>query len=436
MKDDAEFMNELEAATQLKAVTSANVFLFAITGLVIFFVLWAQFSQVEELTRAQGQVVPSQETQYVQSLEGGIVQEILIAEGDHVAKGQILMRISDVEFLSEERGVEAKSASLRAKRARLSAEASGVQFQMPEDITKAAPKIAQTELALYESRRKERENALSIINDKVRKVNADIAQTRADISRLSDTKTSLSEELEITKRLVQQKAVSKLEQIRLERDFRDVSGQIEVAKKRLNGLYAEANSAKRELKDIDDRFRSQALGELNEVETQIAQISESLKSIGDRVDRTELRSPVDGIVNRIAVKTIGGVVTPAQELVEIVPIDDQLKIIAKVQPNDIAFLRPGQGVNVKITAYDSTRYGAINGRLVRIGANSVTDERGNIFFEVEVRTKKNHMGSEENPLPITPGMVANVEVITGKRTIMEYMLKPLLRAKSVALTER
>jgi len=172
------------------------------------------------------------------------------------------------------------------------------------------------------------------------------------------------------------------------------------------------------------------------VETDIAQLQESLKSIGDRVYRTELRAPVDGVVNNIALKTIGGVIEPAHKLVEIVPLDDELKIIARVLPSDIAFIKTGQPVKVKISAYDSQRYGSLDGSLVRIGANSVTDREGNVFFEIEVRTDKNYLGTVENPLPITPGMVADTEIITGRRSIMEYLMKPVLRMKDRALRER
>ena len=175
---------------------------------------------------------------------------------------------------------------------------------------------------------------------------------------------------------------------------------------------------------------------MNAVEAELSGLKENLKSIGDRVYRTELRSPVTGVVNNIALTTIGGVVEPAMRLVEIVPLDDELKIMARVAPNEIAFLRPGQDVKVKITAYDPQKYGALNGKLVRLGANSVTDREGSVSFEIEVRTDKNYMGTEENPLPITPGMVAETEIITGKRTILEYMLKPILRARSRAFTER
>jgi len=149
-----------------------------------------------------------------------------------------------------------------------------------------------------------------------------------------------------------------------------------------------------------------------------------------------VRSPVDGIVKNIAINTVGGVVEPAMKLVEIVPVDDELKIVARVSPNDVAFLRPGLPAKVKITAYDAHKYGSLDGELSRIGANSVQDGEGGVFFEIEVVTDRNYVGGADNPLPITPGMVAHVEVITGKRTVMEYLLKPLLRARDVALTER
>ena len=205
---------------------------------------------------------------------------------------------------------------------------------------------------------------------------------------------------------------------------------------RRKSLEAELQVAKTERASQRDTFHSNALKELSEVEADLAGLKQEMQSIGDRVSRTELRSPVDGIVNSIAVKTIGGVIEPAQHLAEIVPVDDQLKIIAKVRPEDVAFLKTGQDVKVKITAYDAQKYGRLNGKLVRVGANSVTDKEGKIFFDIEVRTDKNYMGTAQNPLPITPGMVAQTEVIVGKRTILEYFLKPLLRARYQVFTER
>lgn len=435
-KNESSFMSELQASVRLRPNYSSTLLLSAITLLIVFFIVWASVSEIEELTRGQGQVVPSQEIQVIQSLEGGILAELLVNEGDIVEKGQILMRINDVAFASEERGVEARFASLGAKRARLKAEAAGQEPEMPDDIKETAPRIVENELALHASRQQELANAKSIYADKISRAEAQIAETNEDIKRIKNSRGLLYQELKITSEMVKQRAVPKLEEIRLQREVSDLTGQLAANEEKLKGLEAELSAAKKELEDQDDKFRSQALGELNGVETEIKQLEESLKSIEDRVFRTELRAPVSGIINNIAIKTIGGVIEPAQKLVEIVPMDDELKIIAKVRPSDIAFLKPGQDVSVKITAYDPQRYGSLKGRLVRIGANSVNDRDGNIFFEIEVRTDKNYMGSEENPLPITPGMVAQAEVITGKRTIMEYLLKPVLRARSVALTER
>ncbi len=433
---DAEFMSELEAAQRHKPHLSSQVLLYSVLGLVVFFLLWANIGKVDERTHGEGRVVPTREIQVVQSLEGGILQELLVNEGDQVKKGQVLMRISDVQFSAQERGTEAQFLGLAAKRARLTAEASGKAFAVPDDVAKKAPDIARNEEALHGSRQQELANSLSILDAKIAQNQANIQESRAQIKRLSDAAALQQQELTITSRMVAQQAVPKLEEIRLQREIADTRGQLSAEQQKIQGLQSELAGAQKERKDAEDKFRSQALGELNEVETQIAQLKENLSSIEDRVNRTEVRSPVDGIVNNIALKTIGGVIEPAMKLVEIVPVDDQLKIVARVLPKDIAFLKPGQKVRVKITAYDPQRYGALDGQLARIGANSVTDRDGNAFFEIEVRTAKNYLGTPEHPLPISPGMVATVDIITGQRTIMEYLLRPMLRMKDKAFSER
>jgi len=326
--------------------------------------------------------------------------------------------------------------ALQAKKARLEAEARGAAFSLPPSIAQNAPDIAANETSLYRSRQQELSNARSILDDKISRAESELSEVGAKITRLTESRELLQKELNITAEMVKKRAVPELEEMRLTREVNDIAGQIRESQQRQTGLQAELRSAKKERGDQEDKFRSQALGELNEVQTQLSQLGESLTAIGDRVSRAELRSPVNGIVNKISLKTIGGVIEPAMKLVEIVPADDALKIVARVAPHEIAFLRPGQNVKVKISAYDPQRYGSLDGKLVRIGANSVTDSEGNAFFEIEVRTDKNHLGPADAPLPITPGMVAETEVITGKRTILEYLLKPVLRAKDRALTER
>ena len=433
---DTDFMGELEAAHSMRPNKAAIFLLLSIVALVTCVFFWMAISKVEEITRAQGSVVPTQDIQVVQSLEGGVLEALNVSEGQQVKKGDVLMRISDVQFSSQERGTKARSLSLRAKRARLEAEARGLDFALPEDVLNETPQIAANEKSLYLSRQKELQNTYAILDDRINKASAELGEVNAQITRFSNSKRLLGQELEITKEMVRKRAVPKIEEIRLNREISDLSGQINANSQRKRALQSEVAVARKERASQLDKFQSQALGELNQVETEIAGLKENLTSIGDRVDRAELRAPVDGIVNRIAIKTIGGVIEPAARLVEIVPLDDELKILAKIQPNDVAFIRTGQPAKVKITAYDPQKYGSLNAKLTRIGASSVNDGEGNVFFEIELRTDKSYMGDAENPLPITAGMIADVEIITGKRTILEYMMKPILRARNRAFTER
>lgn len=436
MVEDKDFMDELEAASRLKPSVASHFMLLTVASLVAAFMIWSSTCEIEEITRGSGQVVPTQEIQVVQSLEGGILEEILVREGEAVEKGQVIVKISDIMFASEGRGAEARALALQSKKDRLEAEANDTNFEVSQEVVEKYPDIARNEEALYRSRQQELQNAKSILDNKISSARAGLAEVRAKINRLSESRRLLNQELKITQEMVKKKAVPKLEEIRLNRELSNISGQIREATEKRAGLEADLRQAQNERQDREDQFKSQVLGELNEVEAQMSQLSESLTAIEDRVSRTELRSPVDGVVNKIALKTIGGVVEPAMQLVEVVPLDDNLKIMAKVAPQEIAFLRPEQNVNIKISAYDSQRYGSLKGTLERIGANSVTDSEGNIFFEIEVKAEKNYLGTKENPLPITPGMVADTEVITGKRTILSYLMKPVLRAKDKALTER
>lgn len=433
---DSDFMDDLDALKILTPRRAADLFLYTICALVVLFFVWAALARVDEITRGQGQVVPSMNAQIVQSLEGGILQDLLVREGDAVTKGQVLMRLRDIGFASEERGTEAKLLSLQARKARLEAEAKGSDFVLPPEISVKAPKIAATEAELFESRQEEYHNALMMIDSKRQSVAAQIEELNAQMAKDGQNIALLQKELGITERLVAQKAVPQLEVIRLQRELNTAQGSLRAGRERRTGLEAELKSAEKEKKDQADKFRSQALGELNETQTQLTAIEESLKNIGDKVDRTEIRSPVDGVVNNIAITTVGGVVEPAMRLAEIVPSGNDLKITARVTPNDIAFLKVGQKARVRITAYDSQRYGALEGELTRIGANSVRGADDKVYFEIEVRTRDTYLGRDGRSLPITPGMIAEVDVVTGRKSILEYLLRPVLRLKDRALTER
>lgn len=437
MKDeDFEFMSDLEAAAHLRPNWVSQVFLWSIAALVGWFFLWAALSEVDERVRGTGQAMPSSDMQVVQSLEGGILTDLLVAEGDHVRKGQSLLRIDDIQFASEGRGIEAQMSSLQAKQARLRAESSDQRFAIDPELIRKYPDIAATEKKLYESRRDEMKNAFSILEDEVRGAEADLEEVKASIVKYSKSRALLQKELDITKSMVAQKAQPEIDQIRLERQLNDIEGSLASALQSRSSLEAKLSAAQKRKEEKTGSLKSQALGELNEVEAKIASIQESLKSVQDKVDRTELKSPVDGVVQKLHIKTVGGVIQPAQKLVEIVPVTDDLMIRARISPADVAFLKPGQEVRVSITAYDPQIYGTLQGRLERIGADTSEDTQGNIYFEIDVRTDKGYLGDAVQRLPIVPGMIAETEVIVGKRTILSYLMNPVLRMKDRALTEK
>ncbi len=435
-RNDVEFMSELEGAAHLKPGFAAQLLLWTIAAFFAWAVIWAAVSHVEERVRGMGQVMPSSDIQIVQSLEGGILTDILVTEGSRVSKGQELLRIDDIQFASEGRGIEAQMMGLQAKQARLKAEATGQDFALDEALTKKYPDIAANEEKLYRSRLAELKTALAIIDDEERAASANLSEIKASIGKFSRSKELLQQELSIARRLVEKKAMPEIEKLRLERELNEVSGNLSSAHQSQQSLEARLSAARRKKDEKTGALRSQALGELNDVEAKIAAIGENLKSVEDKVRRTGMKSPVDGIVHRLHVKTVGGVIQPAQKLVEIVPVADDLMIRAKISPADVAFLKPGQAVRVSITAYDPQIYGTLEGKLERIGADTVEDGEGNVFFEIDVRTAKNYLDSDTAPLPIAPGMVAETDVIVGKRTILTYLMKPILRAKDRALTEK
>lgn len=435
-KEDLEFMSELEAATNLRPTAASQLFLWTVVCLFAWVFIWAAISEVDERVRGSGQVMPSSDIQVVQSLEGGILTDILVSEGAVVKKDQVLLRIDDIQFASEGRGIEAQMMGLKAKQARLKAEASGQAFVMEPVIAQKYADIASNEEKLYKSRQQELKTALEIIEDEVQEAEANLSEVKASIGKFARSRDLLQRELSITRKLVEKKAQPEIEQIRLERELNEVSGNLSTASQAQQSLEAKLSAAKKRGDEKRSAVKSQALGELNEVEAKIAAISENLKSVEDKVARTDLKSPVDGVVHKLHVKTEGGVIEPAQKLVEIVPGDDDLMVRAKISPTDVAFLKPGQDVRVSITAYDPQIYGTINGKLERISADTIEDQQGNVFFEIDVRTEKSHLGTPEQPLPIAAGMVSETEVIVGKRTILTYLMKPVLRARDRAFTEK
>lgn len=405
------------------------------------FFTWAYYATVEEVTRGIGKVIPSSHVQVVQNLEGGIISELLVKAGDIVEKDQVILRIDDTRFASSFRESKLKSVDLQAKVARLTAEANGDKFNIPNPLIENKDKAAlleayQRELALYQSRLQNLQANIDILQQQKNQKQLEIRELATKREQYQRSLDLARKELSITEPLVKKGVMAEVDLLRLQREAAELKGNLDVTQSMGPRAQAAVDEADRKIREIQLKFKTTALGELNAVKLELSQLGESSSAIQDQVQRTAVRSPVRGTVKQVKVTTVGGVVQPGMELVEIVPLEDSLLIEARIRPADIAFLHPQQNAMVKLTAYDFSIYGGLPAILEQISADSITDERGEVFFLIRLRTQKNALGTPEHPLPIMAGMTANVDILTGKKTILHYMLKPFLKAKERAFTER
>jgi adhesin transport system membrane fusion protein len=395
--------------------------------------MWSAVSRIDEVTRGEGKVIPSRQLQVLQSLDGGVVSEILVHEGDVVQPEQILLRIDQTRFASSVRESRVQYTALLAKAARLRALTEGVSFVVPPEVAKEDPKTVEEERRLYESRRTELETSRSIARQQLTQRQQELVEIRAKHEQAARAYELSSRELSVTKPLIASGAVSEVELLRLERDVGRFRGERDMAAAQISRIQASINEANHKLEEVGLIFRNESGKELAETMSKLNSLAEGSVGLSDKVNRSVLRSPVKGTVKRLLINTVGGVVQPGKDIVEIVPLEDNLLLEARVQPRDIAFLRPGQKAVVKFTAYDFAIYGGLEGRLEHIGADTVVDEKGTAFYTVRVRTNQSTLG---NNLPVIPGMVAEVDIITGEKSVLSYLLKPVLRAKARAFSER
>lgn len=429
-----DFSRDGEAAILQQEPLRARILIRLIAWSIVIFLVWAALAQVDEVTRGSGKVIPSRQVQIIQSVDGGIVSEILVKEGDLVQQDQLLMQIDQTRFVSSVRESRAQYLSLQAKAARLRALADGLPFVPPEDVLKEDPETVHQEEQLYEARRSELEAGIAIARQQLAQRQQELAEVRAKRDQAAQGYELTSKELAVTRPLIQSGAVSEVELLRLERDVVRYRGERDMAGAQIARIQASINEAQRKIEERELTFRNEAGKELSETMGKLNALSETEVGLSDRVKHSAIRSPVKGAVKRLLVNTVGGVVQPGKEVVEIVPVEDALLLEARVQPKDIAFLRPGQHALVRFTAYDFAVYGGLEGTLEHIGADTVTDDEGNAFYVVRVRTTRPDFGNAN--LAIMPGMVADVDIMTGKKSVLSYLLKPILRAKAYALSER
>jgi adhesin transport system membrane fusion protein len=432
-EEDLDWVSDAEWARLQQEPVRARVVLRTIGLVLLALLLWAAFAEVDEVTRGIGKVIPSRQLQIIQAVDGGIVSEILVREGQVVEPGQLLLKIDETRFVSSLRENRAEYMSLRAKAGRLRALAEGSALVMPPEVERDFPQIALQERNLYESRRMELDAQVGIARQQLAQRNQEIVEVKARRDQASQAYELTLQELKATKPLVGSGAVSEVEVLRLERDVSRFKGERDQAAAQIVRIQSAIAEATRKVQEVELNFRNQARIELADVSGKLNALTESSTALSDRVKHSNVKSPVKGTVKRLLVNTVGGVVQPGNEIIEIVPLEDALLLEANISPRDIAFLRPGQEAIVRFTAYDFTIYGGLEAVVDQIGADTITDEDGNAFYVVRVRTLESSLG--EN-LPIIPGMVAEVDIMTGKKTVLSYLMKPILRAKAHALSER
>ena len=434
--EDVDLAADIKSSVKAQSPRGGRAILWTVLVLSGLALYWASISEVEEVTRGQGKVIPASQVQVVQNLEGGILSEIMVKVGDAVKKDQLLLKIDQTRFSSSVQQNRSKYLSNKAKAARLQAETSGAPFKIPREVMAEQPEVAVREQELYESRKNELRSSLEIKQQQINQRNQELKELNTKLAELSKTYALFQKELKLTKPLVAQGAVSEMEVLRLEREAATMQGDIEQTKQAIPRAQSKIEESQVALRELRLAFMNKAKAELNEVSAQLGEDTATSIALKDRLNRTFVKSPVNGTVNRLLINTVGGVIQPGMNLVEIVPLEGTLLIEAMIKPSDIAFLTPHQDATVKFTAYDFTIFGGLSAKLEQISADSITDERGNSFYLVRLRTDKNYLGPKEKPLPIIPGMVASVDILTGKKTILSYLLKPVLRAKYMALRER
>lgn len=438
-------MNKLEAYgdklldTDDDLPLARHLQLFTIVGIITIGIIWANFAKLDEITRGQGKVVPSSEVQIIQHQEGGTVQALLVKEGDTVEAGQVMMRLSDVGASSELGTTSQRIMGLQAKVQRLQAEAEGKSvLEFSDTVMEGAPESVQEELNTFRANKAQLDSQISVLKTQLSQRRSEVSEVN---TRINDTQRMISltqDEMNMLQPLVARGSAPKRDVLQLEQQMAQQRSEINGLRASLPRAQSAINEAQARINDIETTFRTTAQNDLTMAVSEIKTLQQSLPALKDRKTRTDIRSPVRGIVKDIRVQTSegSGVIKPGEAVMEIVPLDDQLVIEANIRPADIAFIHPGQEGVVKITAYDFSIYGGLKGKVTDISADTITNEKGESFYQIRMITNQTSINRNGNNLPIIPGMIASVDILTGEKTVMEYLMKPLIKTLDQSMNER
>jgi len=436
-EDDLEYMNSVSSAMLMHTTLKTRLLLWVGAFVIIWLITWSYFAEIDALTRGQGKVIPSHQVQIIQNLEGGIVSEILVEEGDNVKKGDILVKIDDTGFLSSYEESQLRYNELQAKTIRLLAESTGKPFKVSKKIRKKSPKLIHYEESLYKSNKAQLQNNILIYTRRLRQKRNELKEARSKLHELRNNYKLISKEVELNRALVKSKIVSEVEFLKLQREKNNIKSDMKAVELSIPRLKSIIEEQKDNIKEVKYKFHNAAKEAFNEARAEMSRIESSNIAREDKVKRTFVRSPVNGTIKQILINTIGGVVKPGMDIIEIVPTQDNLIVEAKIRPADIAFLYPGQKAIVKFSAYDFAIYGSLTGVITHISADTIVDDVDKkSYYQVRIKTDKNYLGNKNKKLNIIVGMTATVDIVTGKKTVLDYILKPILRARENVWSER
>lgn len=433
---DYEFMNSLSAAVLEMSPTKTSRVIKIWLVTIVVFVAWASFAEVDEITRGDGKAIPYGQNQIIQNLEGGIIDSILVNEGQKVKTDEVILKINNAKSLSTSKTNEIKFQELEAKRQRLYAEANELEFNpQPTDDEELNAQI-ELNIKLYNSRMMEFKAKDNSFVEQIEQKKQQYVEAKANIIALKKSLEYVSEEIAMTTPMVKEGIKSKVDFLKLQREANEIKNKIEATELSLPRLDSAISEYKNKRVESKKLFLNTSRKDLNEVTAEIYRIKTQQVEFSDQIERTMVRSPVDGIVQKLYTHTVGGVVKPGEDLIEIVPTSKKLILEIKIKPSDIAFIHPGAKANIKISAYDYAIHGGLEGKVIFISPDTITDKKENTFYIIHVETEKSYLGSDEYPLHIIPGMTANVDIVTGKKTVMQYILKPILKSKQYVFSER
>ena len=416
---------------------SRHLLLMSIALFFITFVIWANLAQLDEVTRGDGKIIPSTEVQAMQSLEAGIVEEFLVKEGEEVSIGQVLIRLSDIEASSDLGANQARYLGLLASITRLQAEAEGkLIVKFPKEVITKAPSSVTEELNSFRANQQQIQGQMNILNQQLIQREQEVRELQ---TRINDTRSIISlqkQEKAMVEPLVIRGSAPKMELLQLERTIVEKTAELNGYLSSLPRSKSAVNEAEARIGDLKTSTQAQAQTELSAKLIEMNEIKERLSALTERKTRTELKSPVNGIIQELTIHTVGGVVRPGEDLIKIVPKDDLLIVEAKIRPADRAFIHKGQKAVIKLTAYDFSIYGGLEGKLIYISQDTFEDEQGNTFYTVRLHTKETHLIHNGEIKKITIGMVASIDILTGEKTVMQYLLKPFIKTLENAMSER